>query len=115
MNRPRDIRRPDEQTVEEIFDEALAKILAEERERERRGEPPPPRPPLPADVAQAGEALEAMFGGNYHLTADLSFDQVYAKVRPHLETIWNYLQREQQSDRQTGIEDPVAPGEKDPE
>ncbi|MCI3952352.1 MAG: hypothetical protein K0R53_1850, partial [Burkholderiales bacterium] len=79
MNRPRDTRRPEEQTVEEIFDEVLAKILAEERERERRGEPSPPRPPLPADVAQAAEALEAMFGGNYHLTADLSFDQVYAK------------------------------------
>jgi hypothetical protein len=56
-----------------------------------------------------------MFGGNYHLTADLSFDQVYAKALPHFHTIWDYLQREQQGDRQSGIEDPVAPGAEDPE
>jgi len=80
------------------FDRALAEILEQERERERRGEPPPRTGPLSPEVAQAVAALRAIFEGNHHLTADLSFDQVYAKALPHLITIWKDIMREQDVD-----------------
>ncbi|HZM36554.1 MAG TPA: hypothetical protein VFC18_18980 [Burkholderiales bacterium] len=86
---------PRDKEIGEIFDEVLAEMLEEERERERRGEPPPARKPLSPELEQAGEALKAIFEGEHHLTADLSFDQVYAKVLPHFITIWKHMMREQ--------------------
>jgi hypothetical protein len=52
---------------------------------------------MPPDVAEAVAALKAIFEGEHNLTADLSFDQVYAKVLPHFVTIWNHIMREQQA------------------
>lgn len=80
--------------IEAAFEEEFARIVEEERERERRGEPPPPPRPLEPHVAEAAAALNEMFGDGYHLTADLSFDQVYAKVLPHFITIMKHMARE---------------------
>lgn len=80
--------------IEEAFDAALAEI----RERELAGERiAPPEHAVPAEVAEAGAALRAIFEGNHHLTADLSFDQVYAMVQPHLITIWKHIMREREA------------------
>lgn len=83
------------QELEAIFDEALESIRAEERARELRGEPPPPARPLPPDLAEAAAALKAIFEGDHNLTADMSFDQVYAKALPHFITVWKHMLREQ--------------------
>ncbi len=73
-----------------IFDEVFAEMLAEERANPRaKSDPPPIQSP---EVAAACEALRQMFEGNNHLTADLSFDQVYAKVLTHLIVIFKDIQ-----------------------
>ena len=50
------------------------------------------------DLEAAVAVLRAIFEGNHHLTADLSFDQVCAKALPHLITIWKDIMREQDVD-----------------
>lgn len=95
MSPTADVSEPSRQEIEAAFDEALESILAEERAREERGEPPPPKRPLEPAVAEAVAALNAMFEGDHNLTADLSFDQVYAKALPHFITIWKHMMREQ--------------------
>lgn len=47
------------------------------------------------DLEAAAAALRAIFEGDHHLTADLSFDQVYAKALPHLVTVWKHALRAQ--------------------
>lgn len=76
--------------IEEAFDAALVEI----EERERAGERVVPPEHMDPELAEAGAALRAMFGDGYHLTGDLSFDQVYAKALPHFITIMKHLLRE---------------------
>lgn len=47
------------------------------------------------ELEEAGAALRAIFEGDHHLTADLSFDQVYAKALPHFITVLKHAMREQ--------------------
>lgn len=47
------------------------------------------------DLEAATAALRAIFEGDHHLTADLSFDQVYAKALPHFITVLKHIIREQ--------------------
>lgn len=79
--------RPD---IGQIFDEVLAELI----ERERSGEKIDAPQHVDPEVAAAGAALKAIFGGDHHLTADLSFDQVYAKALPHFVTILKHMLRE---------------------
>jgi len=82
---------PSTSELEEAFDRALAEI----ERRERAGEPVVPPEPMPPDVAEAVAALKEIFEGEHHLTADLSFDQVYAKALPHFVTIWKHVMGKQ--------------------
>jgi hypothetical protein len=80
--------------IEEAFDAALAEI----QERERAGERFAPREPMPPAVADAVAALKAIFEDDHRLTADLSFDQLYAKVLPHLITVMKHVLASQQTE-----------------
>lgn len=77
--------------IEEAFDAALVEI----EERERAGERVVPPEHMDSELAEAGAALRAIFEGDHHLSADLSFDQVYAKALPHFITVLKHIMREQ--------------------
>jgi hypothetical protein len=85
---------PERPDIEEIFDEVFAEIL----KLGRAGHTRPPRESLDPNVAEAVAALRAIFEGDHPLTADLSFDQVYAKALPHFITVWKHIMREQDVD-----------------
>lgn len=80
--------RPD---IGQIFDEVFAELMERESSGEKLDVPQHEDP----EVAAAGAALNAIFGGDHHLTADLSVDQVYAKALPHFVTILKHMLREQ--------------------
>ena len=88
-------RRARELTIEETFDEVLAEMREEDRERERRGEKIVPPEHMDPEVAEAVAALNAIFDGDHPVTADLSFDQVYALVLPHFITLLKHVLKEQ--------------------
>jgi hypothetical protein len=72
-----------------IFDEEFAKLFGPNGEPigKSRG----PVLPVDPEAAAAAKALNDIFSGDYNLTADLSFEQVYAKALPHFITIMKHV------------------------
>jgi hypothetical protein len=77
---------PDDLSAEAVFDRVFSELLGQEFKQTSK---PCRKLGLQPSLRDAGAALHAIFDANQHLTADLSFDQVYAKVLPHLITIMN--------------------------